>query len=259
MDTPCGRQVVVNGLPLYYEDRGGDGRPLVLLHGGVHTIELSFGRLRPRLAGRRTLAVELQAHGRTPDIDRDITVANMACDVLALLDHLGVPDADVFGFSLGGLVALELAVRHPDRVRCLIAAAAHVRPDGYHREIWDPALQAGSTRMPTAADFAAMRSEYERLAPDPDHFEEAMARISGAAQGWSGWADEELAQITARTLVVIGDHDFVRVEHAALMATLIPDSRLAVLPGTTHMSLCDRADLLIPMLDELLGRSTGCQ
>jgi pimeloyl-ACP methyl ester carboxylesterase len=253
MDMHAGRRVVVNGLPLYHEDSGGDGRPLVLLPGGVQTIDLSFGTLRPRLVGRRTLAVEPQAHGRTPDIDRDITVPNMAGDVLALLDHLGVPDADVFGFSLGGLVALELAVRHPDRVRCLIAAAAQARPDGFHDEIWDPALQSGSTRMPTAADFAAMRTEYQRVAPDPDHFDEAMARISGAAQGWSGWSEAELAQITARTLVVIGDHDFVRVEHAAWMATVIPDARLAVLPGTTHMSLCHRADLLVPMLDELLG------
>lgn len=102
MNSCCGRQLVVNGLPVYYEDCGGNERPLMLLHGGMLTIDLSFGALRPRLAGRRTLAVELQAHGRTPDIDPDITVPNMASDVLALLDHLGVRDADVFGSASAG-------------------------------------------------------------------------------------------------------------------------------------------------------------
>ena len=143
----------VNGLRMYYEVHG-TGRPLVLLHGGLMTIDLSFGDIWPELAtDRQVIATELQGHGRTADIDRDIELRYLAGDVAALLDHLGIGQADVLGFSLGGGVALQLALDQPDRVGRVILASVSYASDGFHAEISDPAQHATSTRMPTAEDF----------------------------------------------------------------------------------------------------------
>ncbi len=242
----------VNGLHMYYEVQG-EGSPLVLLHGGVQSIDLSFAGLIPQLVGRhRVIGVELQGHGRTADIDRKSTSTALAGDVVALLDHLGVDRAHVLGFSLGAAVALELAVSHPDRVRSVVPISEPVRPDGMHEELRDPALRATSTRMPTARDFADMQETYARLSPHPEHFTEFMAAQAQNAAELTGWSDEQLAGITAPVLVVIGDHDFVTVEHGALMKRLIPGAQLAVLPGTTHMTATKRIDLLVPLLAAFL-------
>ena len=245
----------VNGLRMYYEVRG-TGRPLVLLHGGLMTIEGSFGPLLPVLAAeRQVIAAELQGHGRTADIDRDIELRYLAGDVAALLDHLGIDQADVLGFSLGGHVALQLALDHPGRVGRLILASVSYAGDGYHQEISDPARHATSTRMPTAEDFRQMRDAYERLAPDPGHFEAFAAKASQAVANMKGWTADQLGGITAPTLLVFGDHDFIRLEHAVEMHGLIPGAQLAVLPGTTHMGVMRRADLIRPLVREFLAEA----
>ncbi|HEX8973290.1 alpha/beta hydrolase [Oryzihumus sp.] len=242
----------VNGLHLYYE-RHGSGTPLVLLHGGMLTIDLNFGELIPTLAQRHeVIGVEMQGHGRTADIDREITPAALAGDVVALLDHLGIERAHVLGHSLGGAVTLELAVNHPTRVRSVVPVSASVRPDGMHEDLSDPSRFATSTRMPTQQDFADFRDVYLRLSPHPEHFEDFLASLSRSAADLRGWSDEQLAGITAPTLIVQGDHDFVTIEHAALMQHLIPGSHLAVLPATTHMTVTRRADLLLPILAAFL-------
>jgi pimeloyl-ACP methyl ester carboxylesterase len=242
----------VNGLHMYYEVQG-EGSPLVLLHGGVQSIDLSFAGLIPQLVGRhRVIGVELQGHGRTADIDRKSTSTALAGDVVALLDHLGVDRAHVLGFSLGAAVALELAVAHPERVRSVVPISEPVRQDGMHEELRDPALHATSSRMPTAQDFADMQETYARLSPHPEHFTEFMTAQAQNAAELTGWSDEQLAGITAPVLVVIGDHDFVTVEHGALMKRLIPGAQLAVLPGTTHMTATKRIDLLVPLLAAFL-------
>jgi pimeloyl-ACP methyl ester carboxylesterase len=244
----------VNGLHLYHEVHGDEGTPLVLLHGGMLTIDLSFAGLVPTLAQRhRVIGVELQGHGRTADIDRPITPANSAGDVVALLDHLGIDRAHVLGHSMGGAVALELAVSHPDRVLSVVPCSASVRPDGMHEDFLDPERMATSTRMPTEQDFAEFAEAYRRLSPHPDHFEDFLASLSASQADLVGWTDEELAGITAQVLLVQGDHDFTTVEHAALMLRLIPGSQLAVLPGTTHMQVTRRADLLLPVLAAFLA------
>jgi pimeloyl-ACP methyl ester carboxylesterase len=246
----------VNGLRMYYEVHGdgGGGRPLVLLHGGVTTIELSFVDVLPELAaGRQVIATELQGHGRTADIERDIDLGFLAGDVAALLDHLGAGRADVLGFSLGGGVALQLALDHPDRVGRLISVSAGYASDGFHPEISDPARYATSTRMPTADDFRQMREAYDRLAPDPGHFEQFAVKTSRAANNLKGWTAAELGRISAPTLLVFGDHDFIRLEHAVRMHELIPGAQLAVLPGTTHMGVLRRADLIVPLVTGFLN------
>jgi pimeloyl-ACP methyl ester carboxylesterase len=244
--------VDVNGVHMYYEVYG-EGSPLVLLHGGMLTIELNFATLIPTLAATHTvIGVEMQGHGRTADTGREITPAALASDVVGLLDHLGIDRAHVLGHSTGGAVALELAVSYPDRVRSVVPMSITVRPDGVHDELADPSKHATSTRMPTPQDFADMQEAYQRLSPHPDHFDEFLAAQSRNDSDLQGWSDEQLAGITAQTLLVIGDRDFTTVEHGAVMLELIPGSQLAVLPGTTHMQVTRRADLVLPMLAAFL-------
>ncbi|MEU5691789.1 alpha/beta hydrolase [Actinosynnema sp. NPDC020468] len=242
----------VNGLHLYYELHG-EGSPLVLLHGGMLTVDLAFAELIPTLARTHlVIAPEQQGHGRTADVERPITPATLASDVVALLDHLGVDRAHVLGHSMGGEVALELAVSHPTRVRSVVPMSVTVRPEGLHEDLTDPSRYATSTRMPTAQDFAEFRDAYLRLSPHPERFDAFMASLSASNAVPQGWSDEQLAAVTAPVLVVQGDHDFVTVEHAGLMQRLIPGARLAVLPGTTHMTVTKRADLLLPILADFL-------
>ena len=185
----------VDGLRMYYEVHG-QGRPLVLLHGGLLTIDLSFGDLLPALAaGRRVIATELQGHGRTADIDRDLDVGLLAGDVAALLDHLGVDQADVLGFSLGGGVALQLALDHRDRVGRVILASVELRPG----RIPPGDLRPGPARHldPDAhrGRFPADAGGVLRLAPDPGHFEalswprprrRRAATRAGRPRSWAG-------------------------------------------------------------------------
>jgi pimeloyl-ACP methyl ester carboxylesterase len=246
----------LDGISLHHEEHGTGGVPLLLVPGGHLTIDLNYSSVLPALASRRrVVAVEQQGHGRTADVDREPTLANLAGDLVGLLDHLGLERVDALGFSLGGLALMEAATRWPDRFERLVFASGHVRPDGYHPDITDPSRWATSTRMPSAEDFAAMRREHERLAPPgAAGLEAVMAKLQPVIQGFTGWSDEELARVTARTLIMIGDHDFVTVEHAALELDLIHDARLAVVPGATHNGLLHRADVVLPILEDFLAR-----
>lgn len=253
MTTPTtGAYAPLPAIDVYYEQHGG-GRPLVLLPGGMHSLDLSFGALIPQLTPhRRVIPIELQGHGRTPDVDREITLTALAGDVLGVLDHLGLERADVLGFSLGGLVALEMAVRHPERVDRLVLAAVHTRADGYHAEIRDPARWATSTRMPTAEDFAAMTVEYERYGLST--FETVNAKVQPIVTAEENWTPEQLARVTAPTLVMIGDHDFVRVDHAVAVQEAIPGAALAVVPRATHVELVARVSIVAPIVEDFLAR-----
>ncbi|MET7457823.1 alpha/beta hydrolase [Streptomyces sp. NPDC005574] len=245
----------VDGLKRYYEVHGtarAGGRPLVLLHGGVLTAGLTFGAVLPALsAGRYVVAPELQGHGHTADTDRAMTVPGLASDVVTLLDRLGIAQADLVGFSLGGLTALEIAVRHPERVGRLVLAATQYTQDGYHAEVIAP--DHSSPRLPGRADFQEMADAYAAAAPHPEQFEKLLAKCTAAAHSPLPWTADDLRGIQAPTLLVVGDTDFVRLEHAAEMRELIPRARLAVLPDTTHMALMRRTSLLLPILDEFLG------
>src|SRR3954454_13768067 len=149
----------VNGLHMYYETYG-NGTPLVLLHGGMLNIDLNFAGLIPTLAKKHSvIGVEMQGHGRTADIDRPITPAALASDIVALLDHLGIDRAHVLGHSMGGGVAMELAVSYPDRVLSVVPISVSVRPDGMHPDLSDPSTYATSPIMPTQQDFIVFREE----------------------------------------------------------------------------------------------------
>jgi pimeloyl-ACP methyl ester carboxylesterase len=237
MSSPAAHRLVamayapVNGIQLYYETHG-SGRPLVLLHGGLMTIELNFGPLlEPLAASRRVIAVELQGHGHTADTDRPMTIDALAGDVVALLDHLGIGEADLFGFSLGGLVAYAVALAAPTRVGKLIVASADA-----HRPPGRESVPLDDERMPTPADFQAMRDAYDAVAPDPAHFDDFAARTSTMVHEFPGWTDE-LRSLQVPTLLIFGDRDFSPLRDVVELIELLPDAQLAVLPGTTHFGL----------------------
>jgi pimeloyl-ACP methyl ester carboxylesterase len=247
----------VNGLHLYYETYG-SGAPLVLLHGGMLTIDLNFATLIPTLATTHTvIGVEMQGHGRTANIDREITYPNLASDVVALLDHLGIERAAVLGHSMGGGVALELAVSHPDRVSAIVPISASVSKDGMHPDLGDPSTFETSPIMPTAQDFADFKEAYERLAPHPEQFDAFLTTLSGMDSDFAGWTDEQLAGISCPVLIVQGDTDFTLVAHAGVMLAKIPGSALAVVPATTHMQVTRRDTILLPILEQFFAAHPG--
>jgi pimeloyl-ACP methyl ester carboxylesterase len=237
---------------LYYEVHGGaahgGGRPLVLLHGGVTTIGVSFGPLLgPLSATRPVIAVELQGHGRTADTDRPMTIEALAGDVVGLLDQLEIAQADLFGFSLGGLVACSVAVSAPGRVgRLIVASADPHRPPG--RE----GAPVSDELLPTQADFEAMRDAYLAVAPDPGHFEKFAGRVSAMVHEVPAWTADEVRSLRTPALLVFGDRDFNPVTDAAELYGLLPDARLAVLPGTTHMDVTRRPDELLALITPFL-------
>ena len=247
----------VNGLHLYYETYG-SGAPLVLLHGGMLTIDLNFATLIPTLAQTHTvIGVEMQGHGRTANIDREITYPNLASDVVALLDHLGIERAAVLGHSMGGGVALELAVSHPDRVSAIVPISASVSKDGMHPDLLDPSTFETSPIMPTAQDFADFKEAYERLSPHPEQFDAFLMSLSGMDSDFAGWTDEQLAAISCPVLIVQGDTDFTLIAHAGVMLAKIPGSALAVVPATTHMQVTRRDTILLPILEQFFAAHPG--
>ena len=256
----AGSYARVNGLDLYYEVHGEGGRPLVLLHGAISAIGTSFGVFLPALARtRQVVAVELQGHGHTADIDRPLTIEQMAEDTVGLLAHLGIDEADLFGYSMGAGVALQVAVRHPEAVRRLVVASVTYSPDGMH-----PGLAEGMEALTAEVMVGTpWQEEYARIAPHPEDWPRLLEKIKAMDREFRGWPAEAVRSIAAPVLIVIGDSDIVRPEHAVEMFRLLgggvagdvaglPRSRLAVLPGTTHVTVADRAGWLVPMIEEFL-------
>src|SRR5439155_5216634 len=167
--------VPVNGLEMYYEIHG-SGRPLVLVHGNLSTMSTSFGKALPKLAStRRMIAVEQQGHGHTADIDRPFSIGQWAQDTTALLRHLGIEQADFFGYSSGGAVALEIALRSPALVRKLIlAGGTSYRRDGLYPEL----LKASEAMKPEDLDGSAFQQAYASIAPHPEQWHRLVAKIS---------------------------------------------------------------------------------
>ena len=249
----------VNGLDMYYEVHG-TGRPLVLLHGALSTTSVDFGAVLPSLAKtRQVIAVEQQAHGHTADIDRPLTTELMAADTVALLRQLGIDRADLFGYSMGAGIALRIALEHPDLVRKLaVASLAHTH-DGLH-----PGLLEGLEQLtPEALAGTPFQQEYAREAPNPEDWPTLVAKVKDLNSRILEWPADAIRSIAAPTLIIIGDSDIIRPEHAVEVFRLLgggvigdavglPRSRLAVLPGTTHITLVHRGDWLSSMIGEFL-------
>jgi pimeloyl-ACP methyl ester carboxylesterase len=251
-------QEEIDGVPIWYEEHGDpEGPPLVALHGGALTFQASFGDVLPWLAeSRRVIGVELQGHGHTPDTGRAMSIERFADDVAQVIDRVaGGGPVDVWGFSLGALTATSLAVRHPAKIRLLVLAASHIRSDGYHPEITAP--EQDDPRLPTEQEFTSWREAYESVAPDPNDFLPFLERLQPVVHDFAGWSADEIRSISAPTFLVIGDRDFVRLDHAAEMLDLFPDCRLAVLPATRHTEVMQRADVLRALLGRFLSPSAS--
>jgi pimeloyl-ACP methyl ester carboxylesterase len=250
----------VNGLQMYYELHG-TGRPLVLIHGALSATGTSFGALLPELAKtRQVISVELQAHGHTADVDRPLTIPQLADDVAALVGHLGLEYADFFGYSIGAAVAFELAIQHPEAVRKLVLASIAYNASGMH----PGTLEGIDDIRPEDMVGSPFYEEYARIAPRPQDWPTLVAKVTQLDRTMTEWSVETVRSVRTPTLLVYGDSDIVRPEHAAEMFRLLgggvfgdvaglPQARLAILPGTSHVGLPDRASWLAPMIDDFLA------
>jgi pimeloyl-ACP methyl ester carboxylesterase len=257
----------VNGLKLYYEinGAGSPGTPLILLHGGLGTVEMFKDILPSFTKCRRVIGVDLQAHGRTADIDRPLSFELMADDIAGMIRLLGFEQADIFGYSLGGGVALQTAIRHSQVVRKLVLVSAPYKRDG-----WYPEVLIGMSQMgPEAAKPMKQSPIYEayaRLAPRREDWPLLLAKLGQLLRQPYDWS-EEVNKIHAPTLIVIGDADSIRPAHAVEFFELLgggkkevgwdgsgmPKSRLAILPATTHYNVISNpvlGSLVTPFLDE---------
>ena len=245
-----GHYVEVNGLNLYFETHGA-GRPLILLHGGLGSGEM-FGPILPALAERhQVIAPDLQGHGRTADIDRPIDVRLMADDIAAFIEHLGLDKPDVVGYSLGGGVALQTAIKYPAMVRRLVVASANIRRDAIYPEMLAQQGQVGAA----AADFmkdTPMYQLYQRVAPRPEDFPRLLDKM-GAGMAEDFDFAEEVRGLQVPTLIVAADADMAPPSHYVEVFQLLDGGlrdggwigegrpkgghALAILPGLTHYNL----------------------
>jgi pimeloyl-ACP methyl ester carboxylesterase len=218
----------VNGIRMYYELHGPSGGvPLVLLHGGGSTIEVTWSKALPLLARhRRVIAVEEQGHGRTTDREAPVRFETSADDVAALLLHLKVEKADLFGFSNGASIALQVAIRHPALVRKLVFASAMTKREGAHPQLWEFMKGADFSNMPQP-----LKDAFLKVTPDPQRLRTMHDKDAERMRTFADVSDDAVRSVRAPTLVVIGDRDIVKPEHAVELTRLLPDARLLVVPG----------------------------
>ncbi|PRD57391.1 alpha/beta hydrolase [Sphingobacterium gobiense] len=251
--------VEVNGLNMYYEIYG-EGKPLVLIHGGGSTIQTTFEKAIPLLAkNRMVIAMELQAHGRTDDRNTALSFAQDADDVVTLLKKLGIDNADFLGFSNGGTTTLHIAIRYPHLVNKIILASALAKRDGVPEWFWDFMDNARLENMPRQ-----LKEAYLELTPDVKRLQVMHDKDARRMVEFVDIPDEKIKSIKAPTLVLIGDKDVITVEHAVEIHRLIANSELAVIPGghgeyigevTTLKPDFKEAELVVPLLDKFLDKS----
>lgn len=248
----------VNGLKMYYEVYG-SGKPLVLLHGSFMNIPMNWTEFIPLLAkDRKVIVAEMQAHGRTKDIARQFSYESMADDVSGLLKHLKIDSADILGYSMGGGIAFQFAVRHPEQLRRLVILSGTYSHDG-----WWPDVEASFSTF-TADMFKGtpIQQQYEQFGNDPAKFPDYIKKVMSIDVKSYDWS-KEVKNIKAPIFMAIGDADGVRYEHALELFKAkgggkmgdihgMPKARLAIVPGTTHIGMMQKTNLLIPMITDFL-------
>jgi pimeloyl-ACP methyl ester carboxylesterase len=248
----------IDELKIYYEIHG-KGSPLVLIHGGGSTIQTSFGRVLHSFAEeRQVIAVELQGHGHTPDINRLETFEQDANDVAALMKYLKIENADFFGFSNGGNTTMQIAIRHPNLVRKIILGSVIFRKDGIYSDFWESLNNSRLNDMPKQLIDA-----YKKVAPDSNDLSKMYEKDKKRMVEFKDWKAEDIHSINVPALIIIGDEDVVRPEHAVEMFRLLPHARLAILPGkhgayigeaTTEMEDSRIPDLAVSIIEEFLNK-----
>ncbi|HEX6223139.1 MAG TPA: alpha/beta hydrolase [Chryseolinea sp.] len=224
--TQSGKYAEVNGLKMYYEIHG-DGFPLVLIHGGGSTIETTFGRILPTLAKtHKVIAVEMQAHGHTSDIDRPLSFEQDADDVAALLKYLSIGKADIFGFSNGAGTTLQLAIRHPEVVNKIIVASTMYKKAGSYPWFWEMMQKATFEEMPKP-----YKDAFLSINPDKDALYKMYVRDVTRMQNFQDMKEEDIKGIKAPALIILGNNDVVSPEHGVEMYRQMQQARLMILPG----------------------------
>jgi pimeloyl-ACP methyl ester carboxylesterase len=252
----------VNGLKMYYEIHG-TGKPLLLPHGAFNSINTAFSQLIPELSKKRQLiAVELQGHGRTNDIDRPFSFEAMADDVAALLKYLKIDSSDIFGYSMGGGVAQQVAIRHPSLVRRLILTSTVYKYEG-----WTPQTRAILPMLtPEMFEPTPIKQEYDKLAPDLKHWKDFINKMKKFVTTPYDFGADKIKAMKSPTLIIAGDGDGVMPEHTVEMYRLrggsymvdfgpVHKAQLALLPGTSHISVMMQTEWLVSMITPFLDNS----
>lgn len=246
----------VNGLRMYYEIYG-EGKPLVLIHGGGSTIQTSFGRIIPLLSkSRQLICVELQAHGRTGDRNTEISFEQDADDVAALLRNLHINEADILGFSNGGNTALQIAIRHPQLCSKIIAASVLLKRDGTFPQFWEFMKNGTFEQMPQQ-----YKDEFMKVNPDSAKLFNMYQKCAHRMINFTDFPDEQLKSIKAPVLLINGDADVATSEHVVAMSKLIPNCNLTIIPGghgeyigeiTTLKQNYQDTDFIVPLMENFL-------
>ncbi|SMQ74622.1 Pimeloyl-ACP methyl ester carboxylesterase [Devosia lucknowensis] len=260
--APQGDYSSVNGMEMYYEVSG-EGEPLIVLHGAYMNIP-AMGDIIARLAEtHKVYALETQGHGRTNDIDRPITYPNMAGDVAAFMDAVGIEKADVFGYSMGAATGLKLAIDHPEKVDQLVAASVSFDMQGGQPEF----LAMIPSMAPEMFVGTPMEDAWKALSPDPDGFRPFVERMIALEHEPMAWG-EAVAKLEVPVLIIAGDADMMTLEHLVEMFKLLGGgmagdmgkplsaSRLAILPATSHTAVINQTDLLMGFIDPFLAGET---
>lgn len=250
---------LVNGLKMYHEIPG-SGKPLVLLHGAFNTINMAFGMLIPELSKtRQVIAVELQGHGPTADIDRPFSFESMADDVSVLLKYLKKDSTDIFGYSRGGGVAWQLVIRHPQLVRKLVIASSVYKYEG-----WTPETRSILPLLvPEMLEGTPIKTEYDNLAPDKKHWIQFINKMKTFGTTPYNFTAEKIKAIKSPVLIITGDGDGLLREHAVEMFRLrhgkymvdfgpAPVTQLAIFPGTSHIFVMMHPEGLLSMIQPFL-------
>lgn len=248
----------VNGLKMYYEIYG-QGKPIVLVHGGGSTIQTSFEKIIPLLAkNRKVIALELQAHGRTNDRNADLSFEQDADDIAALLKNLGIDQADFFGFSNGGTTALQVAIRHPEMVDKLVLGSALAKRHGVPGWFWGFMKQARLENMPEQ-----LKTAYRQVSTNPDGLQVMHDKDAKRMVNFKDIPDDKIGAVKVPTLIIIGDKDVITPEHALEMHRQIANSELAIIPGghgeymgeiTTITPDFKESDLVVPLIEKFLDK-----
>jgi pimeloyl-ACP methyl ester carboxylesterase len=242
----------VNGLKMYYEIHG-DGEPIVLLHGAYMTIGLNWAQLIPELSKtRKVIVVELQGHGRTGDIARPFSYDALASDIAGLMKYLSIERADILGYSFGGTIAMQLAIKNPELINKLIIISTVYRYDGWLPE----AREIFKTIKPEMFENTPLKTEYERIAPDAKNWSKFVTKLAAFDLQDFNLGEENMKSIKSPILFIMGDNDGVDLNHKAKLYQLcggnvfgdisgLPKSTLAILPGTTHVGIMTETEKLI--------------
>jgi pimeloyl-ACP methyl ester carboxylesterase len=232
----------VNGLKMYYEITG-EGKPAVY----IHPIVSHCGLIKRLTENRQWIAMDLQGHGRTADIDRPMTCEQHADDIAALLKHLKIDGADFFGDSFGGAIAVMMAVRHPGLVRRVVSYGNPLAP--FPKD-------AAAVVTPDSNLVRWEREQYQKVAPDPKRWPTLFAKVLKSGIEWKGFSPDELKAIKAPHLIACGDHDLIPVERCAELSRMIPNAQLAVIPDASHFILFSEPEKLLPTIAAFLDAPT---